>query len=166
MVLMLSRSMSCWETLFASSRSDVALMSGGTGEVEGITVTLMQSFRAGFRRRSNLERGCEWLGAFAPATPLHAVKLFLPVWPSPSRYLGAIDTVLVCVGTAGDLLVPEFLLGMSADFLQARDPVNGIDRKAEAINFIVHRQLHRSIDVAFLLVAPHMQALVLASVGE
>src|SRR5262249_9755405 len=60
MVLMLSRSMSCWETLFASSRSDVALMSGGTGEVGGTTVTLMQSFRAGFRRRSKLGRGCEW----------------------------------------------------------------------------------------------------------
>ena len=90
----------------------------------------------------------------------------LLVRPPPTGNLRAVDAVLVCVGTAGDLVVAEFLPRVTSDFLEPRNPVDGVDRKAEAIGFIVHRQLHRGVDVAFLLVAAHVQLTVLASISQ
>jgi len=44
---------------------------------------------------------------------------------------------------------------------------NCVNRQGEAIGFIVDRQLHRGgIDVAFFLVATHVQIPVRASVGQ
>ena len=74
--------------------------------------------------------------------------------------------MLVGVGPARNLLVPEFFLGVAPDSLQSWNAVNCVDRQAEAINLVVDGQLHWSVDVAFLLVTPHMQSLVLSAVGQ
>ena len=74
--------------------------------------------------------------------------------------------MLVGVGPASDLLVAEFLPGVAPDPLQPGDAVDGVDGQAEAIGLVVDGQLHRRVDVAFLLVSAHVQRLVLAGVGQ
>src|SRR5579871_5490501 len=95
------------------------------------------------------------------------IAAYLLVGPAPSRDLRGVDAMFVCVPAAGDLTVAELLLGMCADALQSGDAVDGVDGKAEAVGFVVDRQLHRRIDVTFFLVAAHMQVLVVsAPVGQ
>src|SRR5262249_43122478 len=55
---------------------------------------------------------------------------------------------------------------LATDFLQPRNSVNGINRQRETINFIVHRQLHRRIDVALFFVSTNVQLLVFASIRQ
>jgi hypothetical protein len=75
--------------------------------------------------------------------------------------------MLVSVIPAGNLLVPISLLRMRPDLLQPWSPVNRPNRKREAIDLIVDRQLHRRIDVAFLLIAAYMYvAVILAAVCQ
>ena len=87
------------------------------------------------------------------------------VRPLPTANLRTVDPVLVCVTPACDLEIVEFLFGVRADPLQFWDTVNRVHGKGEAIDLIVHGQLHRCVDVALLLVPAYMQILVLASVG-
>src|SRR5262249_25179973 len=101
-----------------------------------------------------------------PATLDAAVDLFRSVRPSPSCDIRTVDTVFICVSPALDLAFPEFFLCERVDSFQAGNSINDVDRDAEAVDFIVHRQLHRRVDVALLLVATHVQALVVAGVGK
>ena len=56
---------------------------------------------------------------------------------------------------------------MRADPLQFWDAVNRVDRETEPVRLVVDCQLHRRVDVAFLLVTAHMQvAVVCAAIGE
>src|SRR5208283_2921815 len=74
--------------------------------------------------------------------------------------------MLVSVGSASDLVVPEFLLRMSANFLEFGNAIDGVNGEAESIGLVVDRQLHRSVDIAFLLVPSHVQSLVPPTVGQ
>ena len=58
--------------------------------------------------------------------------------------------------TARDLLVPELLLSVSADILQFRNAVNGVNRQAKTIGLVVDREFHRGIDVALFFVPAHV----------
>src|SRR5271166_3914082 len=86
--------------------------------------------------------------------------------PSPPGNLRAVDPILIGVGPAGNLLVAEFILGVSSDPLQLGNPINGIDCQAESIGLVIDRQLHWRVDVAFFLIAAYMQGLVLTAVGQ
>src|SRR5215813_12684676 len=86
--------------------------------------------------------------------------------PSPSGDLRAVDAILVRMGPAGNLRVAEFFFRVATNPLQAWNAINGIYCEAEAIDLVVHRQFHRSVDVAFLLVPTHVQALVVADVSQ
>jgi hypothetical protein len=91
----------------------------------------------------------------------------LLIGPSPPRNIRGVDAMFVCVPAAGDLPVAEFLLGMRANALKFGNAVDGVNRKTEAVGFVVDRQFHRCIDVPFLLVAAHVQVLVVgAPVGQ
>jgi len=69
--------------------------------------------------------------------------------------------------SACNLEITEFFFSVRADALQFRNAVNRIDRKTEPVCLVVDRQLHRRVDVAFLLVTAHMQVrVVCAAVGE
>src|SRR5271166_1027125 len=84
----------------------------------------------------------------------------------PSCNLGAVDTVLVCVCPACDLMVTEFLFRVTANLLQLGYAIDRVNCQAKAINFVVHRQLHWCVDVTFLLVAANMDPFVIASVSQ
>jgi len=70
------------------------------------------------------------------------------------------------VGPASHLPVAELLLGVPADLLELGYAINGVDREAESIGLVVDGQFHRSVDIALLFVAAHMQILVFAAVGQ
>src|SRR5271163_227289 len=84
----------------------------------------------------------------------------------PSGDLRAVDAVLVRMGPASDLRVTEPLFRVAADPLQFWDAVDGPDRQGEAIDLVVHRQLHRCVDIAFLLVTANMDVSVVAGIGK
>src|SRR5262249_237830 len=85
--------------------------------------------------------------------------------PSPSRNIGAVDSILIGVGAASNLRVAEFLLGVPTDALEPHDAVNGINSQTEAINLVIDGQLPWRVDGAFLLVPVYMQALVLSAIS-
>src|SRR5271169_3713305 len=92
---------------------------------------------------------------------------YLLIGPAPPRNVRGVDAMLVCVPAAGDLPIPEFLLGMHANGLKFGNAVDGVNRKTEAVGLVVDRELHWRIDVAFFLVAAHVQVLVVgAPVGQ
>src|SRR5271169_6089965 len=88
------------------------------------------------------------------------------VRPPPSRDFWAVNAVLVCIVSARDLLVAEPLLGVAPNLLQRRGPVNHVHCQAKSVGLVIDRQLHRSIDIPFLLVTPHVQRLVLAAICQ
>jgi len=74
--------------------------------------------------------------------------------------------MLVSVRATSDLGVAEFLLGVAADAPQARDAVDGVDCQTETVRLVVHRQFHWGVDIALLLVSPHVQRLVCAGISQ
>lgn len=50
--------------------------------------------------------------------------------------------------------------------LQFGHAIYGVNRQTEAIDLIVHRQIHGCVDVSFLLVAANVDLFVSAGVGE
>src|SRR3974390_1502152 len=94
-------------------------------------------------------------------------SVLVVVRPFPAGDFRAVHAMFVRVVAAVDLHVAETLLGLGADSLEAGRAVDGIDRQAEAIGFVVYRQFHRRIDIALLLVAAHMKIdMIRAPVGE
>src|SRR5262249_38188943 len=112
------------------------------------------------------KRGSGRALAYPPATLDAAVDLFRSVRPSPSCDIRTVDTGFICVSPALDLAIPEFFLCVRADSFQPGNSINGVDRDAEAVDFIVHCEFHRRVDVAFLLVTTHVQALVVTGIGK
>ena len=89
------------------------------------------------------------------------------VGPFPVKNSWHVDTLLVCVVEAIELLVPEVLLGMGTRNLELGNAINDIDCDAEPIDLVVNRKLQWRVDVALLLVTAHMQiVMVVAPVGE
>jgi hypothetical protein len=54
------------------------------------------------------------------------------------------------------LTIPEFLFRVPSYFQQSGYAIDDVNRESEAVDLIVHRQFHRRIDIAFLLVAANM----------
>ena len=52
---------------------------------------------------------------------------------------------------------------MRANALKFGNAVDGVNRKTEAVGFVVDRQFHRRIDVPLFLVAAHMQIVVVGA---
>jgi len=89
------------------------------------------------------------------------------VGPDPLRRLRLIDAKLVRVLSAFDLLIQEFLLGMTANLLEPRYMVNDIHSETESVDVVVDGQLERSTDTALLLVATDMNIVVIcAAIGQ
>ena len=66
-----------------------------------------------------------------------------------------------------DDFVFHVLLQMCSLYAELGRPIDDIDDQMEAGCFIQHRQFERRVDVAFFLVAAHMQVLMpLESIGE
>src|SRR5271166_5224198 len=101
-----------------------------------------------------------------PAHPRARLKSGRFVRPPPSCDFWAVNAVLECIALARDLLVAEPLLGVASNLLQRRGPVNHVHRQTKSVGLVFDRQLHRSIDVPLLLVASHVQSLVLAAVSQ
>ena len=83
--------------------------------------------------------------------------------PSPAGDIGPVDSVLVSVGSAGDLIVPELLFRVPTGFLKLRHTVDRIDSQTEPIDFVIHRQFHGRVDVAFFLVSADVKRRVVPS---
>ena len=84
----------------------------------------------------------------------------------PSGDLRAVDPVLIRVSPGLDLLITEFFFRVPPDVLQLGYAIDGVDGQAEAIDLVVYRQFHRSVDVALLLVAANMDIFVPAGVSQ
>src|SRR6266511_3237563 len=67
--------------------------------------------------------------------------------PCPLIGLGLVDTVLVGVALAVDLHVAQLLLDVRAGHVQARDPIDDVDREAEAVDLVADGQIERRVDV-------------------
>ena len=80
--------------------------------------------------------------------------------PSPSGSFGAVNTVLVRIRPASDLAVAEFFLGVSPNLLELGDAIDRVNCQAEAVDFVIDRQFHGRVDVAFFLVSAHVKRLV------
>ena len=74
--------------------------------------------------------------------------------------------MFVSVRTTSDLGVAEFFLGVAADAPQPRDAVYGVDCQTKTVRLVVHRQFHWRVDIALLLVSPHVQRLVRAGISQ
>src|SRR5208283_2535998 len=151
-VLMLVRSIPC--------------RTGTTGETVDTAIEdpFALTFAGGLLRTN---QGVRWPVCLSPRPPhARALKSGRLVRPPPSRDFWAVNAVLECIALARELLVAEPLLGVAPNLLQRRGPVNHVHRQAESVGLVFDRQLHRSIDVSLLLVAPHVQSLVLATVCQ
>ncbi len=74
--------------------------------------------------------------------------------------------MLVSVRAASDLRVPEFLFGMATGLLQLGNSVDGVNGQTETIGLVVHSQLHWCVDIALLLISPHVERLVRARISQ
>src|SRR5215469_2116931 len=143
----------------------VVAMSCCNREIEGAVATLIRNPFAGTYQllaESGLlgVAGCWTRPRSPPASSSLSIR------PLPPGNLGTVDAMLVGVRPALDLPISEPFLGVPPDLLEARNPINGINRNREAIDFVVHRQLHGSVDVAFLFVAAHVQILIIPRISE
>ena len=87
--------------------------------------------------------------------------------PSPVGDILRIHAVLMGVGPVGQNCLLHALLDVGSAGAQARNPVDHISNQVEAVDLIIHRQLQRGVDVAFLLISAHMEVDVVgAVVGE
>src|SRR5215469_6618660 len=89
------------------------------------------------------------------------------IGPGPRGDVWFVDPVFVRVVHALNLLIAELLLGMATDLLEFRNPIDSVNRQAEAVDLIFYRQLQRGVYISLLLVATYMQAfMVLAAISE
>lgn len=98
--------------------------------------------------------------------------LALPVplfseWPVPISDLLGIDAELVRVVFAFYLLVEQKFSNLRAGNVEARDPIDRVNREAESIRLVLNCQLQRSIDIALFLVPAYVNmVLARAAVRE
>src|SRR6185503_9568644 len=76
----------------------------------------------------------------------------------------SICAVFVRVLTTSYLHVPELFLRVCTNRLEPGYTVDGIDSQSEACYFIIDGQFERRVNVAPLLIAAHVQVLVIGSV--
>ena len=80
--------------------------------------------------------------------------------PLPVANFFFIDAFGVGIGDALDDLSFQPFLDVSADRAQARNAVNDIDSQVKAIDLVEDGKLQRGIDIALLLVSPHMNVVM------
>ena len=85
------------------------------------------------------------------------------VRPLPARNIGPVGTVLVRVVLTSDLFIEKFRQGGAADPLQSRDVLDHIHGQCEAIDFILDRQLQRSVDIAVFLVTMDVEVVMICA---
>ena len=83
--------------------------------------------------------------------------------PLPLSYLLAVDPILVGVIDAVDNLLFEPFLGVGRSRLQRRHSIDHIDRQIESVHLIQNSEFQRCINVALLLVSPHVKVIVIRS---
>ena len=83
--------------------------------------------------------------------------------PNPLIVLRLVDVVLEGVVACLDLHVAELLLDVAPGYLEARDPVDDVDGKAETVDLVLDCELQRGVDVAALLVAAHLEVVVVGA---
>src|SRR4030095_14916531 len=83
--------------------------------------------------------------------------------PLPLLDFRFIDAVLVGVVLAADLPVAEFLLGMRPSHLQGGDAGDDVDGQAKAVDLVLNGEIERRVDVALLLLAAHVQVVVICA---
>ncbi len=87
--------------------------------------------------------------------------------PLPVDYFWLVSAVLVGIGKVFDNGIFHSLLNVGGGRTQFGHPINHINYQIESINLVSNCQLQRCVDIAFLLVAPDMNALLIgAPVGQ
>jgi hypothetical protein len=87
--------------------------------------------------------------------------------PSPVGGLRFVDAVLKGVVRILDDLVLQPVFEMRLRDREPRDPVDHIDGQVEAAYLIAHGKVEGRIDIPLLLVAPHVQVLMIRpAIGE
>src|SRR5208283_905570 len=93
--------------------------------------------------------------------------MVLSEWPVPVRDVLRIDTELVRVVLAFYLLVEQKLPNIGSSNVESWDPVDRVDRQAEAIRLVLDRQLQRGVDISHLLVAADVDVVLCRpAIGE
>ena len=93
--------------------------------------------------------------------------MVLSEWPLPVRDVLRIDTELVRVVFTFYLLVEQKLPNIGSSDVESWDPVDRIDRQAEAIRLVLDRQLQRGVDISHFLVAAYVDiVLSRPAIGE
>lgn len=88
-------------------------------------------------------------------------------WPVPISDLFGIDAELVRVVLVFYLLVEQKFSNLRAGNVEARDPIDRVNREAESIRLVLNCQLQRSIDIALFLVPAYVNmVLARAAVRE
>ena len=95
------------------------------------------------------------------AWPLRSVKHALLQRPLPFPVLLGINAVLVGIIDRVDDLPLQPIHCMRSPLLEVRHAVDYVDGEVEAVYLVQDRQLQRRIDVALLLVATHMEVVVI-----
>src|SRR5208282_1173485 len=94
-------------------------------------------------------------------------EMVLSEWPLPIRDVTRIDTELVRVVFAFYLLVKQKLPNIGSSNVESWDPVDRVDRQAEAIRLVLDRQLQRRVDISHFLVAAYVDVvLTRPAIGE
>lgn len=89
------------------------------------------------------------------------------VRPDPVRRLRFVDSELVSVVAAFNLLVEESLLGVAANLLQPGHAIYDVHCQTETISVVIDREFQRSVNVALFLVAADVNVVMIrAPVGE
>src|SRR5450755_1879220 len=81
--------------------------------------------------------------------------------PLPMHNFGFVNTVLIGIAAAFDLLISEVLLRMRARRFQARNSVNHVHGDAETVDLILNSQFQRGVDIASFLVAANVQIVMI-----
>jgi len=87
--------------------------------------------------------------------------------PLPICDVQCIHAELVGVVFTRDLLVEQGLASARPGDAETRHPINRVDSKAEAVGLVSNSELQRRVDVALLLVAAHVNVVLMRPVvGE
>jgi hypothetical protein len=72
----------------------------------------------------------------------------------PAADLGRVDADFEGVVLTGNPLIEKQLAHARAGLVKPRNPIDPVDRQAEAIGLVPNGQFERGVDVALLLVTP------------
>src|SRR4029450_603472 len=160
----LARSMSSYPT--AHKCSDLVIVAPRVGRFRDQCLKAIWILEGFVRHGFELGDDLDWSRPSEPRPP--GTRQEAPrSWPRPLIALRLVNSVLVGIALAVDLHVAQLLLDMRAGDPQARYPIDDVDRETEAVDLVTNGQIERRVDVALLLVAAHVQVLVIgAPVGQ